>query len=349
MNILLRSQPDAIRRVLRTSSVTAIVPRAGLRQEASRSFQSDRAQMDECNDDVKSEARLESQIMTLEDGRTLGYAEYGARAGRPLLYFHGFPTSRIEASSLARLASRRNIRLLAIDRPGFGLSTHDPRRRIMDWPADVRAFAGHLGLPRFTVIGVSGGGPYALACARALPEDMVDTVGVFAGAPIWNKGFWTHGVPLYVRFVYLAANYWPWGLQVASAGLLRVVTWILGAGPIKRRIEKWLATHQTKPEHDLVLPRTHEEAMAYAFEGFARGTAGFVHETQLLTQDWEIDFENVPHAVKMWHGSKDSNAPVATIREMAKRMPHCVLKEYPDDNHYTMGNHIGEGLAELMP
>ncbi|OQE37547.1 hypothetical protein PENNAL_c0794G03227, partial [Penicillium nalgiovense] len=75
----------------------------------------------------------------------------------------------------------RRIRVIAPERPGFGLSTVQPNRRIMDWPADVQALAHYLSLSRFAVMGGSGGGPYALACARMLPQDMMSAVGIFAG------------------------------------------------------------------------------------------------------------------------------------------------------------------------
>lgn len=87
--------------------------------------------------------------------------------------------------------------MIAPDRPGFGLSTFDARRRIADWPDDVRALAAHLGIARFAILGGSGGAPYALACARALPADMVSAVGLYAAAAPWREGG-IAGVPLSV-------------------------------------------------------------------------------------------------------------------------------------------------------
>lgn len=326
----------------------------------------------------------DGQTLSLPDGRTLGYAEYGAPKGTPLLYFHGFPASRLEASGLHSMASRRNIRLLSIDRPGFGLSTHDPHRRITDWPADVQAFAAQVGVSRFAVLGFSGGGPYALACAKQLPGEKLSAVGVLAGAPVWDRGFRTKGVHWYVRLLYLVAECWPSGLRVMSDASVEALRWIMRMGPVKRRIdgaleamtkEKVANEKKTKKKNDRnmeleesllkakttaeegneqqeLMPSTaqrRERLTGLLFEGFAQGTSGFVHETRLLTRDWGFEFEDVTYdKVQMWHGSKDINAPVASIRDMAKRMPHCVLKEYDDDNHYTMGNHFEEVLEELI-
>jgi pimeloyl-ACP methyl ester carboxylesterase len=326
--------------------------------------------------------QTDAQTLILLDGRTLGYAEYGNPNGTPLLYFHGFPSSRLEAYSLHSIASRLNIRVLSLDRPGFGLSTHDPHRRITDWPADVQAFASQVGLSRFAVLGVSGGGPYSLACAERLPRDKLSAVGVLAGAPVWDRGIRTEGVPWYARLTYLLGNYWPFGLRVVSSALVGTLRWIMTTGPVERRIDAWLeamtkakaAKEKKEKENDgyvelekepLIATTSAEEEdkqqevvrstaqrreslMGLFFEGFAQGTSGFVHETRLLTGDWRFKFEDVTYnKVQMWHGMKDANAPVRSIRNMAERMPHCVLKEY-NDNHFSMGNHVEEILEELI-
>lgn len=314
---------------------------------------------------------LHDRTLLLPDGRTLGYAEYGNAQGVPLVCFHGFPTSRLaDASGMHSMAFGLNIRLLSLDRPGFGLSTHDPRRRITDWPADVQEFAAQVGLERFAVLGVSGGGPYALACARLLPKDRLTAVGVLAGAPVWDNGVRTEGVPWYSRLCYLAANYWPSGLRVMSDCFVVVVRWLMTTNPVEKRIDAWLEaltrakaakedkkdvekvplTAETHPDESQVTPSTAQRRrrlMSLIFEGFAQGSAGFVHEARLLTRPWGFDFEDITYdTVYMWHGSKDANAPVRSIRIMADRMPHCVLKEV-DNNHFGMGTYIEEVLGTL--
>ncbi|KAJ5095489.1 hypothetical protein NUU61_004845 [Penicillium alfredii] len=102
-----------------------------------------------------------SQIFRLPDGRALGYADYGSPTGYPVIYCHGYPSSRLEGFmfDLHGTLHRNQIRLIAPDRPGFGLSTVKPDRRIMDWPADVKVLAQHLGLSHFAVLGCSGAVP----------------------------------------------------------------------------------------------------------------------------------------------------------------------------------------------
>lgn len=126
------------------------------------------------------------QVIRLADGRKLGYAEYGDPAGKPLMYFHGLPGSRLEAKLTEPTASRVKARVIGVDRPGYGLSDFKPQRALADWPNDVSELANALGLDRFAVLGVSGGGPYALACARKIPARL-SAVGVVGGlGPVYQ-------------------------------------------------------------------------------------------------------------------------------------------------------------------
>ena len=134
-------------------------------------------------------SKLNQQI-TLSDGRKLDFNEYGPASGTPLFYFHGSPSSRIEFKLFGSedLLESLNIRLIAADRPGSGLSDFQPNRRFMDWPKDVVALANHLNLERFAILGYSGGGPYAAVCALAIPE-RITRVGIVSGtAPFTVPG-----------------------------------------------------------------------------------------------------------------------------------------------------------------
>ena len=121
-----------------------------------------------------------ARSLELSDGRRLVYAEYGEFDGTPLLFFHGTPGSRRVARWADAAARRRGVRLIAPDRPGFGLSDPQPGRTLGDWPADVAELADALGLGRFAVAGVSGGGPYVAACAWRMP-DRLTGAGIISG------------------------------------------------------------------------------------------------------------------------------------------------------------------------
>ena len=122
------------------------------------------------------------QRLILKDGRTLGFAEYGDPKGEPMLEFHGCPSSRLEARNYDEAGKKLGARVIGIDRPGFGISTYVKGYRTVDWPADVIEFADALGLNRFVVAGISSGSPYALACARFIPERLKGCA-VVSGVP----------------------------------------------------------------------------------------------------------------------------------------------------------------------
>src|SRR5439155_16354079 len=103
-------------------------------------------------------------VIRLRDNRLLGYAEYGTSSGYPVIFFHGMPGSRLEGALGHEAAIGQNVRLVAPDRPGYGLSDFKRRRRMLDWADDVVELADALGIDRFAVAGISGGGPYVAAC-----------------------------------------------------------------------------------------------------------------------------------------------------------------------------------------
>ena len=116
---------------------------------------------------MSSPELLES--VKLSDGRSLSFARFGDPSGKPVFYFHGFPGSRLEPQSNHDAFLKAGIQLLALDRPGIGHSTRKNKRKLLDWPDDLVEIAKILKLEKFSILGVSGGGPYALACARAIP------------------------------------------------------------------------------------------------------------------------------------------------------------------------------------
>ncbi len=117
--------------------------------------------------------RLEGSIW-LRQGRAIGFAEYGVPLGTPVLWFHGTPGGRHQIPPAVRIAAgQRGVRLIALERPGVGTSTRHVYPSVLGWADDVEEVANQLGLPRFALIGLSGGGPYVLACANRLRERVV--------------------------------------------------------------------------------------------------------------------------------------------------------------------------------
>lgn len=285
--------------------------------------------------------------MRLPDGRTLGYAEYGCDTGYPLIFMHGYPQCRLEASAIESLFHRRGIRVIAPERPGFGLSTIQPNRRIMDWPADVKALAHHLGLSRFAIMGGSGGGPYALACARGLPQDMLSAVGVVAGAGNWKAG--AHYMPWIYRISMLASQRWPAGLR----GSLAFMVWLLRSGLNTQhgtqRLQEYLRKDQD--QHNISIEERTAAFMRILFEPFAQGAGPAAYEAKLLSQDWGIDFNNITYNnLRIWHAEQDWNSPLPMTEYYVKLLPNRLqLKVFDSDTHFTIHRHLDEIFSELIP
>ncbi len=113
---------------------------------------------------VHEEAMGDDRIQ-VSDGRFVGFHDLGPSDGTPVLWCHGGPGSRMEPDAMAPAAAAAGLRIVGIDRPGYGLSTPWPDRTIADWVPDGLVVADHLGIDRFIAVGVSTGGAYALALA----------------------------------------------------------------------------------------------------------------------------------------------------------------------------------------
>jgi pimeloyl-ACP methyl ester carboxylesterase len=307
-----------------------------------------------------------NQTFKLPDGRLLGFGEYGRTNGKPLLYFHGFPSSRIEPEPFDDLARKKGIRVLSLERPGFGLSSPQPRRTIMDWPRDVTAFADGMGLDKFAIMGLSGGGPYALACAHALPKERLTGVGLFASGPPWVAG--RHHMSLSRRSLSFLSNSFPLGVRLVLSATVAGLNGLGNWGPLARRIDAWIEQAGRKANEkgqgskgEPVAEKTDEEKkqaisarqnlLRVLFgEPFRQGSESTVWEAKLLSDDdWGFKFEDVDYnPVWIWHGEKDANAPAIMMRWLAERLPNCNYREWKNDTHYTMAHNLESSLYDLM-
>src|SRR5579884_1106386 len=147
--------------------------------------------------------------LRLRDGRALGYAEAGASAGTPVIHCHGEPSSRLEVLLFAEVAASLGVRLIGLDRPGFGRSDLKPGWQMLDWPDDVAEVADQLGIDRFAVTGFSGGGPFVLACAYKIPHRLTACGLISTFPPV---SFITHAGPRSLRMAYRVLNRLPPGI-----------------------------------------------------------------------------------------------------------------------------------------
>ena len=216
----------------------------------------------------------------LADGRRLGFAEYGDPEGKPLFYCHGFPASRLEAALLDPTARKTRVHIIAADRPGCGLSDFQPDRRIGDWPDDVVELADALGIESFAIVGVSGGGPYALACARKIPRRLT-AVGVVCGLGPVGESWALRDMLWSRRLVFSLARRVPWLLRLSYAA---VFEHLLRRWPtaILSMIDR---TPVLSDRRVLERPETRRVLLASIQESVREGSRGILHELSLYARD----------------------------------------------------------------
>lgn len=278
--------------------------------------------------------------LRLADGRTLAILESGDPGGSPVLYFHGYPGSRLEGRIAAGAAQRHGLRLLAPDRPGFGESTFLPGRTIGGWAADVAELANQFRLERFAILGVSGGGPYALACAAYIPE-RISRVGLIgAPGPLAGRQF-THGMTTRNRLALELAARSP---SLARL-LVRLLAWWIRRRP-ERQLAHMLATAPPADRRVLADPRYRARVVESTAEALRQGGRGVAWELTLLARPWGFRLQEVSVPVRIWHGLADNIVPAAAAQHLAAELPSSECRYLPDEGHLIV-RHLDAVLAEL--
>lgn len=277
---------------------------------------------------------IDRQTIRLRNGRRLGYAEWGDPNGYPLIYCHGWPSARIEGRLAHQAGVAAAVRVISPDRPGIGLSDYQFRRTVTDWPDDVTELADALGLARFSVLGPSGGAPYAAACAWKLRRRLTG-VGLVAGmGPIDAPG----------ATVGMSRMNW-WLLRVAGR-LPLAPTAIMGLAAARARRPERLLSAATVSDVDRPYWNRMKEILEPTIaEAFRRGGKGQARELRLLTRPWGFRLEDIHAPVRLWHGERDPNSPVAMARHVAAMIPNCRATYYPDEGHLFF---VGERLIEIL-
>ena len=284
----------------------------------------------------------EHLTLALRDGRTLGYAEYGDAGGRPIVVFHGTPGCRLQAQVAHAPALARGIRIVAPDRPGQGLSTRLPGRRIADWRHDVRELADALGLSRFAVIGISGGGPHAAACAWGLPA-RITRAGIVSGVAPPDGPRIGQGLPRAGRLAFHLVLGTPWLVRCVMA---------LGALGARRFPEGMFerARALASPADQPILRRPEIAAVLSGSlrEAFRQGGQGVADDLLLLTRPWTFRLDEIRVPVRLWHGEADDMVPVAMGRYLARAIPNCRAEFIPGGGHYFVFEWIGPLLDGMI-
>jgi pimeloyl-ACP methyl ester carboxylesterase len=273
---------------------------------------------------------MPDRILTLSSGRKLGYAEYGDPKGVPLFYFHGWPSSRLQGELMDAVGKQRGIRVIAPDRPGIGLSDFQPGRALLDWPPVLAELATHLGWVNYHVMGVSGGGPYVLACAHAMPERLL-SAGVLCGAPplleVGTKELmWTYRLALWGQ------RYTPLFLAPGLAVAGRAMRMRMDS-PIIRSFVRSLCEQDQRAMRN---PELYRILTTSGRAGVGSGSRNLSADGRIYASDWGIDFSTVQFPIRYWHGGRDKNIPASIVAKFVQKMPGARLEVLDEDGHYSL-------------
>ena len=290
---------------------------------------------------ISTPLRAEDHVVRLADGRRLGYSEFGARNGRPIFFFHGFGTTRVICPPDERPAVELAVRLIAVDRPGIGLSDPQPGRRLLDWPTDVAELADRIGLESFSVIGWSGGGPYALACGYALPGRIAAVGLVSSPAPLTGTSESGYLRRL-DRHAVRAADRAPW--------VIRLALWHWGRSQRRdatRFFERSVAEMCAADQAVLSEPELRDRMIANSAELYRQGGRGMYDEGLVLARPWGFEVSDIHVPVHVWHGALDETVPTAMADYLAREIPNATVNVHPEEGHHLLYRRWPEILAAL--
>ena len=272
-----------------------------------------------------------SHTVVLPDGRLLGFDDVGDPDGTPLLYFHGFGSTRLIRHPDDGIAERLGIRLLAIDRPGIGLSTSRPARRLLDFARDVGNLADTIGLDRFGIVAWSGGGPYALGCAWALGSRVTQVGLISTPAPLTGTAASSRAADMAPWAVRLAM--WRWSRQQRNDPAGHLDDAIAGMVDADKEI--------------LADPRFRGVMLRNASELYRQGGRGLYDEALIMARPWGFPLEGIVTPVRIWHGELDHAVPIGMGRHLARTIPTAEATFLSGEAHHLLYDRWEEILTEV--
>ena len=285
-------------------------------------------------------------FVQLENGAVVAFEEYGDAKGVPVIFCHGWPSSRTMAQLTDEPARELGVRIVSPDRPGISGSSPQLNRKLADWPRVIERVLAHLGIGEFRALAVSGGAPYAYVMAAAMPE-RVQAIAIVCGAiPMAEREDARGLLPLYR---------WMLALYRSRPELLRnlfcMTRPVLALRlPVRLRplLLKMLMLRPCDAEslRDAAAFEAIFESQRRAWRGSAQGVMA---DAQIYAQPWGFSLEDIFVPVRLWHGKQDRAFSVQLAEEVAKRLPNCKARFIDDAGHYSLPiRHTREILQDLI-
>lgn len=284
-----------------------------------------------------SSAGVSTSFVRSKDGRRIAVQESGNPSGHPVFLLHGTPGSRIGPLPRHIRLYKLGVRLVTFDRPGYGWSDRLESRLVADVAPDVCAIADELGIDRFAVLGRSGGGPHALACAAMLPERVTRAGVLVTLAPWAADGLdWFAGMTSSNVREYTTAACDP---EVLTARLIRAAAEIR-ANPASHVTS--LGPEMPEADRRVVADAGIRALLALNFAEALRGSAGgWIDDALAFCSPWGFDLRDITAPLLLWHGIEDVFSPVAHARWLADQIPTAVMSLRPTAAHF--------GALEVVP
>ena len=281
-------------------------------------------------------------IFTCRAGHRIGYALNGDPGGKPVFFFHGTPGSRFFRPP-DEITTKLGVKLITVDRPGYGLSYFQPGRRILDFPEDIRQLADHLGILEFAVAGHSGGGPYVAACAYALPERVAVAAFISSAGPVEAPDA-TLGMSAINKAGFTYGRYLPWPLW-------RLLIWLIyhrKRDDPAAQMDRETGHRPAADELQISRPEVREACLKSEVEAFRPGLRGFAWDARLLTSPWGFSLDKIKVPVYLWHGSADNLTSLSMARFMAGQISNARLTICENEAHLLLFPHWEEILTQLI-
>jgi pimeloyl-ACP methyl ester carboxylesterase len=284
-------------------------------------------------------------VVRLADGRAIGYAEYGPADGRVVLWFHGTPGgARQVPPDAPDLARRHGLRLIGMERPGTGRSTNHRHGRIVDWAGDVGQALDAWQVDRCAVVGLSGGGPFVLACASELPDRVV--VGAVLGGVGPTRG--PEASPGYTRILpplepFLSVSAAPLG--VAFSCLVKPVAARFGSPAF----DVYARLIAPDCDRDVLARPDMKEVFLHDLEVAARtGLRAATHDLLLFGRDWGFRLSDIDVPIRFWHGDADRIVPLSHAVNQAALVPDSELTVVPGGGHFSGYETVDEVFSTVL-
>lgn len=286
--------------------------------------------------------RLEGNI-SVGEGRRIGFAEFGAPRGRAVFWFHGTPGARRQIPLEARLfADRESIRLIGVDRPGIGSSTPFQYDNVLGFGRDLQTIADTLGVDEMAVVGLSGGGPYTLACAAAMPDRVV-AAGVLGGvAPTCGPDAIGGGLMALGSAVAPILEVAGAPIRITAGTVIRLVR------PIASPALDIYALLSPEGDRRLLLrPEFKAMFLDDLLNGSRKQLAAPFADVVVFARDWGFRLDEVKVPVRWWHGDRDHIIPFSHGRHVVDRLPDAELYHLPGESH-LVGLGLGEDILRTL-